>query len=363
MSNLSSTIQTIAQQEFGFAAVGIIPAEPTTTFSKFSEWIDADMHGEMDWMVSKDRKAKRADVRHVMPTAKTVITLAYSYYTQDIPDHILNDPARGIFARYTWGKDYHNVLKKKLIQLTKRIEQEVGHAIEAKAYVDTGPILERALAARSGIGFVGKNSMLINNAFGSYLFLSEILLNIECEPLVAKGNRGSCRLCTKCIDICPTKAIISPGVIDARKCISYLTIEHRGAIPEDLRPLMKNRIYGCDICQEVCPWNSTAKAKATQSDWLEADLEYQAPLLTTLASLDETGFLERFAGTPVIRAKRSGLLRNVAVALGNWGDTAAQPSLELLAQDENQLIAEHAQWGLRQRHNRLDTQIESNKRR
>lgn len=343
--SLSNTIVSIAKEELGFSLVGITPAEPTTTFSKFSNWLAKDFQGTMQWIHTEGRKEKRADVRSVMPTAKTVITLAYSYYTQDIPPEILNDPSRGIFARYAWGRDYHKVLKKKLQQLIMRIQQEIGHDIEAKAYVDTGPVLERALAERAGLGFIGKNSMLINSALGSYLFLSEIIIDQDCEPVTQK-KRGGCRTCTKCIDICPTKAIVSPYVIDARKCISYLTIENRGPIPEDIRPLLKNRIYGCDICQEVCPWNSTPGSKSHHSDWLEADIEKQAPKLADLALLTDGTFLQRFQGSPIMRVKRTGLLRNVAVALGNWGVPEAVVSLEHLANDADPLVQEHARWGL-----------------
>ncbi|MDP3970837.1 MAG: tRNA epoxyqueuosine(34) reductase QueG [bacterium] len=348
--SLSKKIEQIAKEEFGFAQVGILPLEPTETFGEYANWLERDYHGEMDWMHSEGRKEKRENVKNIMPSAKTIVTLAYSYYTADIPEAVLNDPSRGIFAKYAWGRDYHKILKKKLLLLINRIEEVVGQDVDAKAYVDTGPILERALAKRAGLGFVGKNSMIINSALGSYFFLSEIILDLECEPLVQNNARGGCRACTKCIDTCPTKAIVEPFVIDARKCISYLTIENRSSIPEAIRPLMKNRIYGCDICQEVCPWNSTAKSKSHSSDWLEADIEKQAPLLTDLALLDEQAFLERFQGTPIMRVKRVGLLRNVAIALGNWGDDKAIPSLELLAADENGLIAEHARWAMDQIH-------------
>ncbi len=357
MSSLSQTISTIAKQEFGFSLVGIMLAEPTLTFNHYADWVEHEYYGSMEWIHSDGRKEKRMDVRTIMPSAKSVITLAYSYYTEDLPEGVLNDSSRGIFARYAWGRDYHKIIKKKLIGIIKRIEEEMGYSIEAKAYVDTGPILERTLAQRAGLGFIGKNSMLINSALGSYLFLSEIVIDQECEPIYAGRMRttpdgvtssGGCRTCTKCIDMCPTKAIIQPYVIDARKCISYLTIENKSSIPEEIRPLMKNRIYGCDICQEVCPWNSTKKSKSHQSDFLEADLERQAPKLIDLAQLTEEDFFERFKGTPIMRSKRRGLLRNVAVALGNWGSREAVPSLELLASDDDELIRDHAKWALRQ---------------
>jgi len=343
---LGEEIVTRATQ-LGFAKVGIIPAAPAQTFSAYADWLEQGMHGDMAWMKREDHMQKRKDVREILPTAKSIVTLLTVYRTEDLPFTVLNDPSRGIFARYAWGKDYHKVIKRRLITLIKEIEMLVGHPTLARAYVDTGPVLERELAQRAGLGFIGNNSMLINSSIGSYVFLSEIILDEECEPLQHRA-RGGCRTCTNCSKACPTSAIIAPGKIDARKCISYLTIECKGSIPIELRPLMKNRIYGCDICQEVCPWNATAGAKAQGSDWLEAELFRQAPPLLDLASLTETTFLERFQGTPIMRAKRSGLLRNVAIALGNWGSAEAMTVLQKLAQDSDPIIREHAEWGLQQ---------------
>lgn len=336
-----------AKEHLGFTQIGILPVSPAATFPQFSDWLDHRYSADMNWLETEGRKAKRASVDTILPQAKTVITLAYTYRTADLPSEILNDPARGIFARYTWGRDYHHVIKKKLLQLIDYLEQEIGETIIARAYVDTGPILERELAERAGIGFTGNNSMLISPLFGSYLFLSEIILDQPLTPVTYK-SRGGCRTCRKCLKRCPTKAIVANKVIDARRCISYLTIESKGVIPEELRPLMKNRIYGCDICQEVCPWNGTAQAKSTQNDWLEAALDRQAPPLVELAALTEETFLERFQGTPIRRAKRRGLLRNVAVALGNWGSAEAVQTLQVLAHDQDDLVKEHARWGLRQ---------------
>ncbi|MBI4407795.1 MAG: tRNA epoxyqueuosine(34) reductase QueG [Candidatus Kerfeldbacteria bacterium] len=345
--DLSLQLVHFAKGHLGFTQVGILPVTPAATFPYFSEWLDHHYQADMAWLETDGRKEKRAAVQAILPQAKTVITLAYTYRTTDLPPEVLNDPSRGIFARYTWGRDYHHVIKKKLLQLIKQVEQVTGREVVARAYVDTGPILERELAERAGIGFTGNNSMLISPLFGSYLFLCEIILDQSLWPVTHKA-RGGCRTCTKCVTSCPTKAIVANKVIDARKCISYLTIESKGTIPEALRPLLHNRIYGCDICQEVCPWNDTAQAKQMQSDWLESALHRQAPPLVELAQLTEATFLERYQGTPIMRAKRSGLLRNVGVALGNWGSAEAGVALEQLAQDSNELIREHALWGLRQ---------------
>lgn len=344
---LSESIVHYAQQHLGFNRAAIMTATPSSTFPQFVDWLNHHYHADMDWLETNGRKDKRSDVRTIMPSAQSVITLAYTYRTDDLPAEVLNDPARGIFARYTWGKDYHRVLKKKLLLLLNHLEQQLGETVQARAYVDTGPVLERELAARAGIGFVGHNSMIINPQFGSYIFLAEIIVD---QPLTALNykHQGGCRACRKCIATCPTKAILQNRTIDARRCISYLTIESQGSIPEPLRPLLKNRIYGCDICQEVCPWNNTIQARATTNDWLEASLDRQAPYLTELAQLTETTFIQRYQGTPIMRAKRTGLLRNVAVALGNWGHPAAEPALQQLAQDPSDLIRDHAAWGLRQ---------------
>lgn len=346
METLATLIDHYARTQLNFLRVGILPVEPAIHFGAFCDWLDAHYQGNMDWLETVGRKAKRRDVRLVVPEAKTVITIAAAYTTKDLPAEILHDPARGIFARYTWGRDYHTVLKKKLINLISYIEQILGRTITARAYVDTGPILERDLAERAGLGFVGRNSQIINSQYGSYLFLGEIIMDEPCEPLTMT-TKGSCRNCRACVMACPTHAIVRDRTIDARKCISYLTIEERGSIPIELRPLLGNRVYGCDICQEVCPWNSTTLSRITTSDWLEAALQRQAPPLVELARLSESDFLHRFQGTPIMRAKRRGLLRNVAVALGNWGSEAAYEALRPLADETDELIAEHAHFSLK----------------
>lgn len=346
-TQLSESVIQYAQGQLGFNRVSILPVAAAETFPAFTDWLQHGYQADMAWLETNERKEKRADIRNIMPSAQSVITLVYTYRTDDLPVEILRDPSRGIFARYTWGRDYHRVLKRKLEVLITYIENQLGETIQAKAYVDTGPILEREVATRAGLGFIGNNSMLINPKFGSYIFISEILVDQVLAPVTYKSV-GGCRTCTNCVKECPTKAIVENKVVDARRCISYLTIENRGSIPLALRPLMHNRIYGCDICQEVCPWNEMAQAKQTQNDWLEAALQRQAPPLVELAQLDEAAFLERFKGTPIMRTKRRGLLRNVAVALGNWGSDEAEGALKQLSKDTDPIIQEHALWGLQQ---------------
>jgi epoxyqueuosine reductase len=262
-----------------------------------------------------------------------------------------DDPSRGIVASYAWGDDYHEVMTPRLHQLEELIAAERGEPVAYRAYVDTGPLLERDLAARAGLGFVGKNTNLIHPSYGSWLFLGELLLGIDLTAGGSVRNRAypaakaTCGRCTRCLEVCPTHAFVEPYVLDARRCISYLTIELKGVIPRDLRPLMGNRVFGCDICQEVCPWNRRF-ARPTDEAAFYPQADAIAPRLLDLIALDEVGFQERFRGSPIKRARRRGLLRNVAVALGNWGDPAAVPGLVHALYDAELLIRGHAAWAL-----------------
>ena len=247
-------------------------------------------------------------------------------------------------ARYARLNDYHHVLAERLKNLTAFVNQLGGAQTQTLWYVDTGPLLERDLAQRAGLGFIGKHTNLINRKLGNWFFLSEIITTLPLEPDAPEPNR--CGSCTRCLSACPTQAIRAPFELDARRCISYLTIELKGSIPLELRPLMGNRIFGCDDCLEACPWNRFAHEAHSMRPHLRTDL--QAPDLIELLQLDDTGFRRRFAGTPILRAKRRGLLRNICVALGNIGQSSALPVLECAARDTEPLIAEHAQWAIDQ---------------
>ncbi|HET7376492.1 MAG TPA: tRNA epoxyqueuosine(34) reductase QueG, partial [Anaerolineae bacterium] len=260
-------------------------------------------------------------------------------------DDVKNDPARGLIARYAWGVDYYHLMTPRLNELTRFVRAESGREIKSKVYVDTGAVLERDWAQLSGLGFIGKNTCLINPRLGSWLFLGVLITDLDLEvdqPI----THVSCGNCTRCLTACPTAAFTSPYVLDARKCISYLTIELRGSIPLELRSLLGNRIFGCDICQDVCPWPARFAQPTRERSFFPIDLDRAAPKLIDLARLTEDQFKQKFAGTPILRAKRRGLLRNVAVALGNWGSTQASEALQGLALDQDPVIAEHAQWGL-----------------
>jgi len=327
----------------GFELYGCLPIGKSTTAESLRRWIAEGMQGTMEWMARPDAIAKRSDPALILPSAKSLIVMAYQYTPPQIPQELLNDPSRGIIARYALYDDYHTVIDRKLTAIAEELVRSAG-VQKWKAYVDTGPILEREWAETAGLGFTGRNANVINYQKGSYLFLCEILVDVAL-PVVQHRKIGSCGTCHNCSAGCPTGAIVADRTIDARKCISYLTIEHRGSIPEWIRPLMKNRIYGCDICQEVCPWNGKPLAQQKSDFVVRADLV--APKLETLLFFDDESFRTRFAKSPIKRAKREGLMRNVSIALGNWGTSDARLLLQdILQKDHSQMVREHAQWAL-----------------
>lgn len=317
----------------GFDDCRVTTADAPGTAKKFQEWLAQQGHGEMGWL---ERNAfKRIDPNAVLAEAKSIVTLAVSYAGKD--------SITGAVARYARFADYHDVLAEPLKALSKFID---GLAAGSRSlwYVDTGPFLERDLAMRAGLGFAGKHTNLISRKLGNWIFLAEIITTAQIEPDVGEKNR--CGTCERCLSACPTGAIPAPFQLDARRCISYLTIELKGAIPVELRPLIGARIYGCDDCLAVCPWNRFATEGKLMREHARA--EFEAPDLIELLALDDAGFKKKFAGTPMIRTKRRGILRNVCVALGNIGDAAALPALRKAALDPEPLIAEHARWAIEQ---------------
>jgi epoxyqueuosine reductase len=295
----------------------------------------------MNWL---ERNAdKRVEPQKVLPGMKSVIGLAASYKTET--QNFENENWKsGMVARYAQFTDYHDVLGEGLKSLTHFVNQLGGAETRSLWYVDTGPLLERDFAQRAGVGFVGKHTNVISRRLGNWIFLAEILTTLELAPDAPEKNH--CGNCTRCLAACPTNAITAPFQLDARRCISYLTIELKGTIPVELRPAIGNRIYGCDDCLAVCPWNKFARAGRLMQPHVRADL--QAPDLLALLQLDAAGFKAQFSGTPMWRTKRRGLLRNVCVALGNTGDESALPALEKAAHDSESLIAGHAHWAMKQ---------------
>lgn len=298
----------------------------------------------MKYLADESSRLRRADPKLILPECKSILVLAMPY-NSPLPCGE-GSGVRGRVAAYAWGDDYHDILPQKLKAIVTFIEDRIGHPIPNRYYTDTAPILERDLAQRAGLGWIGKNTCLINPRAGSYLLLAEILLGIELEP-DPPFVTDHCGTCTRCIEACPTDCILPARILEARRCISCLTIELKGDIPEDLRPLMHDWIFGCDICQMVCPWNRFAP----QGDPVFAD-EEPHHLLTEDLLLTPEEFNRRFERSPVKRAKRRGYLRNVAVALGNVGDERSLPALEQASKDHEPMVRRHAEWAMQQIKNR-----------
>ncbi len=327
--------------ELGFDDCRFTTAAAPASTEQFQNWLAQKKHGGMAYL---ERNApKRIDPQKVLPGAKSVIALAASYQTEN-PQSAIRNPQSGVVARYARFNDYHNVLGERLKALTNFIDSAADCEVRSLWYVDTGPLLERDLAQRAGIGFVGKHTNLISRKLGNWIFLAEILTTLELEPDAPEKNH--CGKCSRCITACPTNAITAPFQLDARRCISYLTIELKGAIPIELRPAIGNRIYGCDDCLAACPWNRFAREGSLMKSHARTGLN--SPDLIELLQLDDAGFKSRFASSPILRTKRRGLLRNVCVALGNTGDATALSALEKATHDVEPLIAGHAQWAVEQ---------------
>ena len=328
----------------GFDACGFTGAETPDTYPNYVDWVNNEKHGKMEYL--RRHSEKKGDMDKVLPGIKSVISLAISYQIPEPSNHsLMNNECsapRGLIARYARHEDYHEALKKPLEDLCNQLTRLNDKHHRHLAYLDTGPIMERDLAQRAGLGFVGKHTNLISRSLGNWFFIAEILTTLSLEPDEPERNR--CGTCTRCLQACPTDAIEAPFKLDARKCISYLTIELKGSIPEALRPAIGNRIFGCDDCLEVCPWNRFAKEGALMKRFRKNDLE--TPDLIHLLGMDHQTFKSTFAGTPILRSKRKGFLRNVCVALGNTGTREAIPSLEQACMDPEPLIAEHAEWAI-----------------
>jgi epoxyqueuosine reductase len=351
---ISSSIDVAASirewaRELGFCSVGVAPVGESAHSDTYRRWIEAGHAGEMSYLWRPDAVEKRSDPRRLVPDARSAVVVTANYYPGDEDPAAAIDAGGGIFARYARNDDYHDLLKRRLIALQERISAELVPA-GGRAYVDTGAVLERELAERAGLGWFGKNTMLIQPGRGSYFFLGVILLDVELpydEPFALEH----CGTCERCLDACPTGALLGRDasgapLLDARRCISYLTIELRGPIPRELRPLLGNRIYGCDICQEVCPHNSAKFVQITSEEAFWPREGVHGARLIELMGMDQAEFSRRFKSSPVKRTKRRGLLRNVAVALGNWGSAEAVPVLAAALHDEEPLIRGHAAWAL-----------------
>ncbi|HZD11786.1 MAG TPA: tRNA epoxyqueuosine(34) reductase QueG [Candidatus Binatia bacterium] len=328
----------------GFSTLGVVPARAGRRLEAYLDWLESNYHGQMGYMARPDRVARRRDPEVILPGAQSIICVALNYRTMELPPDVAHDPSRGRISNYAWGVDYHDAMTPRLEALAAWLQERAGGDLNQRVYVDTGAILERDHAESAGLGFTGKNTMLIGPRRGSYFFLGEILTTLWL-PADEPRSMPTCGSCRRCLNACPTAAFPRPYVLDARRCISYLTIELKGWIPRDLRPSMGNWIYGCDICQDVCPFNRFAP-QSGEFTLRPPDLDQAAPPLLTLLTLDDEGFTRRFAHSPIKRIKRARLLRNTCVAAGNWGSPQAVPVLANLLGDKEPLVRGHAAWAL-----------------
>ena len=374
MGRLADTVRIVDQaKSLGFELCGVVRAERFPELDQTSEWLARGYAGEMKYLADP----RRSDPRSVLPGIQSVIVCLLNYNTAQPPSAApsvvgADGEPRGWISRYAWGDDYHEVLRDRLERLVEFLRERFAEPFETRAYVDTGPIQERVLAKYAGLGWLGKNTLLLNQMLGSFFFLGVILTTLDLEPTLGANELPPpdlCGSCRRCLDACPTQAFVEPYVMDARKCISYLTIELRGPIPEEYREAMGNHVFGCDICQDVCPWNrrapiatirqfqpkvfSSLEENHAGTSLPSQDESLFLPRLEWLAGLNESDFRELFRGSPIKRTKWRGLVRNACIALGNSGVRRGTGSharisalLERLAGSREQVIAESARWAL-----------------
>ena len=341
--SLEDAIRTKAS-ELGFVACGFTRADAADDAGlEIKRWLEAGHHGAMGWM--EERAHHRVSPLALWPEAKSAIALGMSYAPATDPMALAERPELARISAYAQGGDYHKTVKKALKALARFIVEQVPS--ELKVFVDTAPVMEKPLAQAAGIGWQGKHTNLVSREHGSWLFLGVILTSLELEPDVPAEQGVHCGSCTRCLTACPTEAFIGPHRIDARRCISYLTIEHDGPIPEELRPRIGNRIYGCDDCLAVCPWNSFADAAAANRAFLPR-AELVAPKLADLLALDDASFREMFAGSPIKRIGVKRMLRNCLIAAGNSGDASLVREVQPHLDDADPVVAEAARWALSQ---------------
>ena len=338
--------------ELGFDLAGIAPVQEFGELAYFPDWIKDQRHGEMRYLESRadSGELKRRSIQIAAPWARSIIVCALNYNTALPYSTEFTDHSKGWISRYAWGqRDYHDVILPKLRELEERIRREFpSEQPRFWSYVDTGPVIERVIAKYAGIGWQAKNTCIINQQLGSWLFLGVILTSLELTSDIPPPDR--CGTCTRCLDACPTNAFVDAYQLDASKCISYLTIEKRGAIPDNLRDHMGRHVFGCDICQDVCPWNG--RAPITTNESFQPRLGGQGcpphtlvnPDLAWLATISDEDFRQTFRGSPIKRAKRTGIRRNAIIAMGNSGDQRFLPLLKQLETDPDPVVAEHASW-------------------
>jgi epoxyqueuosine reductase len=343
-SQFASLVKEAARRA-GFDLAGIAPVRDFPELAHFKKWIAAGHAAEMKYMEARSEtgELKRASLHSTAPWARSVIVCAINYNAAHPYSTAVNDPDRGWISRYAWSQqDYHDAVMRRLRMVELKLKEADDKDLTTRCFVDTGPVVERVYAKYAGVGWIGKNTCILNQRMGSWLFLGVILTSLELTPDLPAHDR--CGSCTRCIDACPTDALIAPYQLDSNKCISYLTIEKRGAIPAESRDGIGRHVFGCDICQDVCPWNR--KAPASSAPEFQPREGLVNPALEWLAEMTDEEFREKFRGSPIRRAKRSGLRRNAVVAMGNSGQRRFVSLLEKLTADEDAVVSESARWAL-----------------
>ena len=345
MPSLADLVKQSAQAA-GFELAGIAPVQDFPELAQFPAWIASGHAGEMKYLESRNDAGnlKRASLRFTAPWAHSVIVCAINYNTAQPYSTKVQDSDCGWISRYAWSReDYHEAVMKKLRAVEADLRAAVSdHDLETRCYVDTGPIVERVCAKYAGVGWIGKNTCILNQKLGSWLFLGVIVTSLELAVDLPAPDR--CGTCTRCIDACPTDALIAPYQLDSNRCISYLTIEKRGRIPEEMRSGLGRQVFGCDICQDVCPWNR--KAPATAAPEFEPREGLVNPALDRLAEMTADQFRDTFRRSPIRRTKLTGLRRNAVIAMGNSGNRKFLPLLQTLSTDNDSTVAEHARWAM-----------------
>jgi epoxyqueuosine reductase len=331
-------------RELGFHRAAIVPIEPPRRMDVYTSWLARGLHGDMTYLASPEHRDARGDLRNLLRDARALIVVALAY---DRSDPIPSSSLVGRIARYARGEDYHLVMRDRLVALADRIANEVGRPVASRPCVDSAPVVEREWAERGGLGFVAKNTMLIAPGLGSYVVLGELLVDVELSATTGEPSKPRCGTCRACLDACPTRAFVDAYVLDARRCISYLTIEHRGAIPAELRPAIGTWVFGCDVCQEVCPFNA-GQGAGHDPQLAPRSTRHALPDLLELATAPTNQLRQFVRRTAMRRISRTNLLRNVAVALGNTRAPAATAALVALLAHTSALVRGHAAWGLGQ---------------
>lgn len=335
-------------KRLGFHRVGIVPVAPPVRYQAYLDWLRAGYAGSMAYMAAPEHVEGRRDLRNLAEHARTVVIVASSYGSGSPRQPHEPGTPRGFVARYARGRDYHHIMKRKLYELAETVSAAAGRAVAARPCVDSAPVLERDVAEHAGVGFSAKNTMLIVPGLGSYILLGELLLDVDIASFSTNAAKSRCGTCRACLDACPTGAFVDAYVLDARRCISYITIEHRGVIPRALRPAMGTMIFGCDICQEVCPFNARGPDRQAPDAELREAPDRAHPKLLELLELGSNQRRRYVEGTAMRRVSREQLLRNVCVALGNAGDAGAIPALRTALTDRSVLVRAHSAWALLQ---------------